>query len=856
VDRTSFGEEVAAEAYPGSGPEIEPHLSTTRRFAIGRSPDCHIVLHHTHVSGIHAYLEATSGVTKTWSLVDAASTNGCYVNRLDSRAKLQRLEDDDLVFISKHYSTPARWMTDQLSALQVTVDDEMLRITGLSVTAQAALRQQTRPLPLVDAAFLPGVRQEDIDIVWCELVRRREASAGPRSPSLSGQLIKAKMEVLRIGRAPDNDLILSSLRVGLHHAELVRRADGLRFLRDLGSAEGCYVNDRLIRGGELQVQAGDRIEISGFSLSLMFLPGDPTVGNVGFSPRGFYIEVRGVSQSVPDREHKGRPLILLDYVDAVIYPGEVVGLMGPSGCGKTTLMKIMNGCERATAGGVFYDNVNLEQNLGRFTSQIGYVPQDDIMHPELTVRETLFYAARLRLPKEVTDLEVTQKVEEVVNDLGLKDRLGTQIGSPERKGLSGGQKKRVNLAMELMTDPKILFLDEPTSGLSSKDTSSVMELLRRIARERQIAIVITIHQPSLRNYQRLDQVIYLKQGRLSYFGRAWTDSVSYFVTDTPPELAGPDSVMEVLDEVDAAGLQQRFRASPLYRRNISERSQRVQQLLAGQGAPGVKPAVPFHQQVWQVTERYYKCKLRDSVSLLVQLAQAPFIGILLLYAFYGMHLSQPTFLLVFIALWFGTNNAAREIVSERVIYEREHRCGLSPAAYLLSKIIVQSVLLALQCIMLVIPVWAVLDFAFNPLLGILLCWIVGIVGACIGLCVSAFVRSQMTAIALVPLVLIPFILFGGLMKRYDEMRTTDRLIASLVPARWGYDALVQLDRLGVPNDELSRLSTRAPFASSDPSPVTTDGRARARLWFWFCTVLLLVKAAILGCLTYWRLRRF
>ncbi|MEJ0000419.1 MAG: ATP-binding cassette domain-containing protein [Verrucomicrobiota bacterium] len=179
----------------------------------------------------------------------------------------------------------------------------------------------------------------------------------------------------------------------------------------------------------------------------------------------------------------------------------------------------------------------------RFGSLIGYVPQEDLLHPELTVRQTLFYQAKLRLPNDVSSREIAQSIDRLCEQLGLYRPGGIDVrdvivGSPERKGLSGGQRKRLSLAIELLTDPKVLFLDEPTSGLSSRDTRLVMEMLRTLASERNITVVITIHQPSLRVYRLLDKVIYLKSGKLGYFGEAYPDSISYFLPDESPDVAG------------------------------------------------------------------------------------------------------------------------------------------------------------------------------------------------------------------------------------------------------------------------------------------------------------------------------
>jgi len=202
---------------------------------------------------------------------------------------------------------------------------------------------------------------------------------------------------------------------------------------------------------------------------------------------------------------------------------------------------------------VKYDGVSINAGDVSSTTHTGYVPQDDLLYGELTVAESLYYSTRFRVPDAVSDGQIKHKVAEVCNMLGLNARIrDTLVGSTERKTLSGGQRKRVNLAMELVTDPLVLFLDEPTSGLSSRDARVVVEALRDLATTMCIPIIVTIHQPSMRVYQNFDKVIYLKDGKLVYYGNAFPDGVSYFIDNEAPEVAGSDAVMEEIEDRDAA----------------------------------------------------------------------------------------------------------------------------------------------------------------------------------------------------------------------------------------------------------------------------------------------------------------
>ena len=462
-------------------------MSEGYEYSIGRSNNCHLTLNNPFVSREHAKVRWTA--SEGWILQDLKSSNGTFVNdprKPMARGSSQPLREGDIIYFSQKYKLPVALLLKRL---------------------------------------VEGSGQQ---------------SDGEMS------VFEPSEGVIRIGRSSENNIVLSQLTVSRFHAEIHVAADGSRILKDLGSKVGTFVNDEQVVGRSVPITQDDRIEVGGIALCLQFAakPGGKTV--VGRQREGFFLTSSRVTQTVKDRQ-TGAPKNLLSDISLSVYPGEFVGLMGPSGCGKTTFMTALNGSQSFSSGFVYYNGLDLTGNLSRFSPQIGYVPQDDIMHPELTVREVLFYTARLKLSREVSSADLHKKITEVCSDLGLKDKLDTLIGTPEQKTLSGGQKKRVNLAMELLTDPKILFLDEPTSGLSSADTVTVMSLLRKMADERGIAIVITIHQPSTPVYQLMDKVIYLKDGLLCYYGKSFPDSISYFVPEKDPEIAGPDAVMEILD---------------------------------------------------------------------------------------------------------------------------------------------------------------------------------------------------------------------------------------------------------------------------------------------------------------------
>jgi ABC-type multidrug transport system ATPase subunit/pSer/pThr/pTyr-binding forkhead associated (FHA) protein len=710
----------------------------SRRWTIGRARDCDYVISHALVSSNHAALEERPD--GYLYLLDNGSTNGTYYNSPANRLNGPTpVGSDDVVYFSRQYS--------------VTVG---------------------------------------------EIVRSLGAKAVGRPPS-EGQMLQVDRPTITIGRDPQNSVVLPGLYVSRFHARIDKLPNGQMLLRDLGSTHGTVVNGELIRGSQRPITSDDKIEIAGMTLSLRSSSGDSV--SVGVQREGIYIVARGLGFEVPQRGGGMRQL--LQDIDFAVFPGEFVGLMGPSGCGKTTLLNVLLGNNRITRGSVDYNGIGVAQFKDQFGSLIGYVPQEDLLHPELTVRQTLYYQARLRLPQDVSTREIDASIDKLCEQLGLFKPGGLDVrdvivGSPERKGLSGGQRKRLSLAIELLTDPKILYLDEPTSGLSSRDTRLVMELLRELATERNITVIITIHQPATRVYRLLDKVIYLKSGKLGYFGQAYPDSIAYFIPDEAPEVSGPDGVMDKLDEIADDQLAHGYRNSPAYRTNVAQRFERIAASPGGRSSGLLPKRVSFGRQFTFLFLRYLRCRWVDKVSLGVLLVQAPLVALLMCLVFKDQSphdLLTVLFLLGFVSLWFGVNNSAREIVGELALLRREKRADLNTTAYLFSKIVGQAAITLVQVGLLLGITLALLDkihLGFGPALAV--CWAVSLVGISIGLGISATVKTQIAAVVAVPLILIPVILLGGLIKPFPDMKDLVRVLGDLTPVRWSFEMLTALTK--------------------------------------------------------------
>lgn len=618
--------------------------------------------------------------------------------------------------------------------------------------------------------------------------------------------IRADADVQILGRDPEADIVISHPSVSWHHARLSRQAQGY-LLEDLGSSNGTYVNGNQISAPTL-LRDGDEILLGFYAFVLEAATAGKSVLMKKETLDGFILEAREVGRTTANG------FCVLDAISLAVNPGELVGLMGLSGAGKTSLLKVLNGYDRPTEGRVFINGMDLHEHYPMFRTIIGYVPQDDIVHPELTVQEALEYYAGLRLPADIRPEEIRDRIQSVLHKLGLSDVAHVVIGSPDtEKGISGGQRKRVNLAMELLADPAILFLDEPTSGLSAVDALKVMELLRHLADQGK-TILLTIHQPSLETYRLMDNQIVLSYGKLAYYGPGYPDSIRFFNpgTEHPDLPASPDRALMGLHAGEAREegrersekgryWQQRYRESKLYQTYVAKRRRKAQELKSDEiRLSGLR-------QFGILCRRAMKVKQKDRAGTLLLLIQAPVIAFLVAMlfsreAYWGTECfpgMAPTlfFVLAIAAVWCGNINASREIVAERAIYERERRVGLHIWAYVASKFSVLSLLCLVQSFSLLLVVWLFTPFCLELGSGILLFFILllmsSLAGLSLGLLISALSKTQAQALAIIPLVLLPMILFGGGIISVKQMRENPNPLslaaAQLTPTRWAVEGM-------------------------------------------------------------------
>ena len=625
----------------------------------------------------------------------------------------------------------------------------------------------------------------------------------------SGHEVKFTGNTMEIGRDPECDVPLAFPMISWRHARLTRAPEGI-LVEDLDSRNGTYV-DGIRIAGKVLVKPGQEIGLGSFRFQL--LEGGE------LAQREYYGNVTIEANAIVVHAPNGKRL--LDPVSLTVFPSELVALMGPAGAGKTTLLKALNGYTRPVDGTVLFNGYSLYDYYDRFRQQMGYVPQDDIVHPQLTVRQALYFSARLRT--DLTDAEIDARTEKVLDDLGIPDKIDTVIGSPERKTLSGGQRKRGNIALELITDTPLLFLDEPTSGLSSYDAESVVDLLKALSKTGK-TVITTIHQPSLKVYRQFDDLLMVSRdkgdspGALVFFGPAYPDSIQFFNPAPPrvPDSSSSDSArtgsvtqQELNPEMLFSGMntvpeanrtqiwRKRYEASRYRQEFVEGRSGKQPEARGKTGEESPRRQFGFVQWL-ALVRRNLIVKSQDRAQPAILLAQAPFFAALVCVIatpldksdFLGLaeKLLIAHFLMVVAAIWFGCNNAARDIVGEWTIYKRERMVTLKLVPYVLSKLAVLLALCAFQCGSMLAIVYLVCGLHSNFLYDFAVLLVASLIGAGLGLSISAISKTNESAIALLPVVLLPIIALGGGMRPIYQMPIAGRIVSAVIPSRWAFEA--------------------------------------------------------------------
>jgi ABC-type multidrug transport system ATPase subunit/pSer/pThr/pTyr-binding forkhead associated (FHA) protein len=561
---------------------------------------------------------------------------------------------------------------------------------------------------------------------------------------------------MAIGRDPDNELHLDHVLVSRRHALLEETADGSYRVRDEGSQNGTFLNGRRLNSNEwMPLDDGDRIQIGPFVMN--FTQGEVKAGRDSSAIR---IDCRGLGRTV---QGDMGPLSVLQGITLTIERRDLVGIIGPSGSGKTTFLTAISGLSGFSTGEVRYNGLSLKQRQKDIRPFVGYVPQHDKLHLGLTVRETLSFAAEMRLPKDTQAFDRANRVEQVVESIDLKDRIDTKVGE-----LSGGQRKRVSIGLELLAQPGVLYLDEPTAGLDPRTTERMMYLFRKIA-SGGTTVVLTTHL--LGSFELFDKVIVLNRGRLAYCGPG-TQFFGYFDVNSPAEVYA-----KIEGEETPEAWEQRFRSSEWYSGTPGENDPaELGPPLEASSLPPVPKVRGIFGQLSTLTRRALSVKVSDRGGFITLLLQAPVVAALVLAIAGGLPNGPPTlFLMAIAALWFGCANSVREIVDEGEIYKRERLSVLKRTPFLGSKLTVLTGIGVVQSLLFtgVLTVGGALQGHFIEATAIMV--LLYFNGVAMGLVVSGLARSPTTALGAIPLLMIPQILFAGLLTPIGDLPT-------LVPA--------------------------------------------------------------------------
>ena len=817
-------------------------------YSIGRNPESDIVVDEARVSWRHAELRLEGA---TWLLEDVGSTNGTYLGA----QRVQRVEiTEDTVLRLGHPDDGQRLWCSVVAPRQQTAVAAPVAANPPTAVVQsppgglpaAAYSPPAPPYSPPGPAYSPPAGQPaapgGAPPYQPPAGRQVPPAAGPPAsygtPAAGGSsiarqpsaIMRLPTRVLRIGRANDNEHVVSDLSVSRYHAELRRSSRGGYEIVDLGSHNGTYVNGQRVTSAP--VTEADIIGI-----------GPATFRLVGQELQEF-IDTGDVSLNVQDLTVKipgGK--VLLDHVSFPLGERCLLGVIGPSGAGKSTLLGALTGMKPAGEGRVLYDNRDLYQDYAELKHRIGLVPQEDIMHTQLSARRALRYAAELRFPKDTSAKERNQRVDEVLGELGLSKHAQTRAES-----LSGGQRKRVSVALELLSKPSLLFLDEPTSGLDPGLDKSVMEMMAGLAHDGRTVIVVT---HSVANLDLCDRLLVLVPGgKVAFFGPP-RDGLRHF---GQPGWAEVFQAFEAEPDRDWAG---EFRRSPLCAQYVTGEMAAAAATPArrpGQAAP--PPRRRNHlSQLSTLCRRYLAVIASDRVYLGF-LAGAPIAlaGILQLVSSKqglagapGSNTNAEEVLLILAigACFTGALNSIREIVKERSIYTRERAAGLSSGAYLWSKLLVLGVLSALQAALMTViglagkplpPQGSLIKGA--PLLEIVLAMaLLSIASMTLGLLISSAVSTSEKGLPLLFVTVMAQVVFTGAVFPISGKVGLEQ-VAWLSPSRWGFGAVASTTNLAV----------ITPATKPDPLWNHT-----ASAWL-LDMGMMVVLAAVFSFLTYRRLR--
>jgi ABC-type multidrug transport system ATPase subunit len=497
------------------------------------------------------------------------------------------------------------------------------------------------------------------------------------------------------------------------------------------------------------------------------------------------------SLSVNDLTRHIGKVCLLDRVRFTVFSGEVVALVGPSGSGKTTLINAISGIALADRGDVLLDGESFHDILKVDRTAVGLVPQEDLVHPMLTVGESLYFAGKLRLPSDVSSRELEGTVDRVVQELGIAHIRDSIIGDALKRGISGGQRKRVNLAQELLTrTTRVLFLDEPTSGLDPRSAQDIARLVRQLADDGRIVFLVT-HDLTPGIMAQCDHLLVLAPGgRLAWFGPP-AEACLYF------GVPSPDLIFSVLSEKSPEDWKARFDKSLEHRKYVATREHLLK---PGEDASGTGSSTSSRSrgpsrltQFRTLVRRYARRKLRDETGMLVMVAQ-PLLLALTTWIVFPVPTAAMVFMFTLSCLWFGMSSGVREMISDRAIWRRERKVGVGVTPYVGSKVAVLGIMVTLECVVFTAMVYHLVGMAsggynFFALAGV--ASLTGLAGMALGLLISSVMTSSEAAVGMLPLLLVPMICFSSIMVPLRHMEKPAQTLSWIFIERYTFEAALK-----------------------------------------------------------------
>ncbi|MFF4491831.1 FHA domain-containing protein [Streptomyces sp. NPDC001544] len=777
-------------------------LDASRTYTLGRDPQGDIVFDDARVSWRHATVSFNG---RSWVIEDHGSTNGTFAQGQRIPQQME-IGPGSAVYLGNATDGP-RLNLSAAAAAVAQPQQQPYAAQGAgagwaqqappqqapqpqAARPQAGWQQPQQPAPVPQA--IPQ-QQSGPHEAYAQKVPGGDAGTPPvhgdRSPTTFHQFSLGL--VMRIGRSLENDLVVSDLQVSRHHAEFHATPDGRFEIRDLGSHNGTYVNGQPIAKGGTQLLGPT--DIVGVGHSTFRIVGDRLeefvdTGEVSFSARHLTVTVDGGKQILKD-------------VSFGVPEKSLIAVIGPSGSGKSTLLKALTGYRPANQGEVLYDNRNLYKQFAELRQRIGLVPQDDILHKELSVKKALKYAAKLRFPADTTAAERNARIEEVLRELKLDIHKDKKVTS-----LSGGQRKRVSVALELLTKPSLIFLDEPTSGLDPGMDRDVMQLLRGLADDGRTVLVVTHSVAELALCDKL--LVMAPGGAVAYFGPP-EEALNFFGYDTWADVF---SAFENYRDYDWAG---RWKGSQHYQMYAADIDAVAPQAVPMPPPQAMKPPKPqgWGSQLLTLIRRYVAVIASDKGFLALTVILPAVLGAvsLLIDSDKGLlvnpinpktHVPVPngtatTVLLILAvgACFAGAANSVRELIKERVIYERERATGLSRSAYLMSKVVVLGAVTVLQGLMV-----GLIGFSSReiPDRGLVLggstlfelclpIMALGFTSMMVGLVISSLVKTAEKTMPLLVMFAIIQVVFTGCLFTLNGAVGVNQ-VSYLMPSRWAVAA--------------------------------------------------------------------